>query len=177
MKFKSSVLPLKKAVVDTGPLFTLLTLVFVRQAPHYRRLMFTKHAPPPYAVANERNYLDFFYSISEVLFTSHVVGEIKSRHPLPPVVFREFWLSSMSYLQQKQVDEKLLALVSLREDVVTSDLVCSVGPVDAGLLALARLENCVLLTDDSRLLSCCDSKGKPNVELVANLFKPSAVSI
>lgn len=170
VRFKSSVLPLKKAVVDTGPLFTLLTLVFVRQAPHFRHLIFTRHAPPPYAVARERDYLEFFYSISEVLFTSHVVGEIRSRYRLPPVISREFWLSSMSYLQQKQVDEKLLALVSLREDVFTSDLVCTVGPVDAGLLTLARLENCVLLTDDSKLLSRCDSEGNPSVELVANLF-------
>lgn len=169
-KFKSPLLPLKKAVVDTGPLFTLLTLVFVRQAPLYRQLMFTKHAPPPYALEKERDYLDFFHSVSEVLFTSHVVGEIKSRHGLPPAIFREFWLSSMSYLKQKQADEKLLALVALREDVFTSDLVCSVGPVDAGLLTLARLENCVLLTDDSRLLSLCDSAGRPNIELVGNLL-------
>jgi hypothetical protein len=168
--FKSSDLPLKKAVVDTGPLFTLLTLVFVRQAPHFRQLMFIKHAPPPYALERERDYLDFFFSISEVLFTSHVVGEIKSRHGLPPSIFREFWLSSMSYLQQKQVDEKLLALVSLREDVFTSDLVCSVGPVDAGLLTLAKAENCVLLTDDKKLLSRCDSAGKPSIELVENIL-------
>lgn len=132
--------------------------------------MFTKHAPPPYALESERDYLDFFYSVSEILFTSHVVGEIKSRYKIPPVVFREFWLSSMSYLQQKRVDERLLALVSLREDAFTSDLVCSLGPVDAGLVTLARLENCVLLTDDGRLLSRCDSGGKPNIELVANLL-------
>jgi hypothetical protein len=168
VRFQLPVHPLKKAVVDTGPLFTLLTLVFVRQAPHFRQLMFTKHAPPPYALERERDYLDFFYSVSEILFTSHVVGEIKSRYKLPPAVFREFWLSSMSYLQQKRVDEKLLALVSLREDA--SDLVCSVGPVDAGLVTLAKLENCVLLTDDGRLLSRCDSAGRPKIELVANLL-------
>lgn len=166
----SSRLPYKKAVIDTGPLFTLLTLVFVRQWPHYRELMFARHAPPPYALERERDYLDFFHSINEVIFTSHVVGEIKSRRGLPPGVFREFWFSTMDYLQQKLADEKLLTLVSMREAVLTSDLVCSVGPVDAGLLTLAREENCVLLTDDARLLSSCDSEGKPNIELVANLL-------
>jgi hypothetical protein len=168
--FKSSGLPLKKAVVDTGPLFTLLTLVFVRQAPHFRRLMFTKNAPPPYALERERDYLDFFHSVSEILFTSHVVGEIKSRYKIPSAILREFWLSSMAYLQQKRVDEKLLALISLREDLFTNDLVCSLGPVDAGLLALARAENCVLLTDDSILLSRCDRAGKPDIQLVRNLL-------
>lgn len=170
VRFKLPGLPLKKAVVDTGPLFTLLTLVFVRQAPHYRQLMFTKHAPPPYALERERDYLDFFHSINEVIFTSHVIGEIKSRRGVPPEVFRDFWLSSMAYLTQKVADEKLLALVSMREDAFASDLVCSVGPVDAGLVTLARQENCVLLTDDGRLLSRCDSEGRPNIELVANLL-------
>jgi hypothetical protein len=132
--------------------------------------MFARHAPPPYAVERERDYLDFFHSINEVIFTSHVVGEIKSRRGLPSGVFREFWSSSMDYLQQKLADEKLLTLVSMRDEVFTSDLVCTVGPVDAGLLTLARKENCVLLTDDARLLSRCDSKGKPNIELVANLL-------
>lgn len=169
-RLKLPVLPLKKAIVDTGPLFTLLTLVFVRQAPHFRQLMFTRHTPPPYALERERDYLDFFHSINEVIFTSHVIGEIKSRRGLPPAIFRDFWLSSMAYLMHKGADEKLLALVSMREDVFTSDLVCSVGPVDAGLLTLAREENCVLLTDDSRLLSRCDSRGRPNIELVANLL-------
>src|SRR5258706_16399234 len=112
---KLPVLPLKKAIVDTGPLFTLLTLVFVRQAPHYRQLMFPKHTPPPYALERERDYLDFFHSINEVIFTSHLIGEIKSRRGLPPGIFRDFWLSSMAYLLHKGADEKLLALVSMRE--------------------------------------------------------------
>jgi hypothetical protein len=167
---KSSGLPVKKAVVDSGPLFTLLTLVFVRQAPHFRRLMLTKNAPPPYALERERDYLDFFHSVSEILFTSHVVGEIKSRYKVPSAIFREFWLSSMFYLRQKQVDEKLLAIVSLCEDVFTRNLVCSVGPVDAGLLTLAKTENCVLLTDEGKLFSHCDSAGRPRIELVKNLL-------
>jgi len=167
---KSTGLSVKKAVVDTGPLFALLTLVFVRQAPHFRRLMFYKNAPKPYVLERERDYLDFFHSISEILFKSHVVGEIKSRHKVPSAITREFWLSSMAYLRQKRVDEKLLTLISLREDEFTSDLVCSLGPVDAGLLALARAENCVLLTDESGLLSRCDRAGKPDIQLVEYLL-------
>lgn len=170
VRFKLPVLPLKKAVVDTGPLFTLLTLVFVRQAPHYRALMFTKHAPPTYALKNERDYLDFFQSIIEVIFTSHVIGELKSRARLPPQIYREFWLCSMDYLKQKRADEKLLALLSMHEDAFVSDIVCSLGPVDAGLVALAKDENCVLLTDDSRLLSRCDDTGSPEIKLVEYLL-------
>ncbi len=169
---KSSPLPYKKAVVDNGPLFTVLTLVFVRQWPTYRNVVLAKHGPPPYAVDRQRDYLDFFDSINRILFTSHVIGELKSRESkrLPPQIYREFWLCSMDYLKRKRADEKLLALLSMHEDAFFSDIVCSLGPVDAGLVALAKNENCVLLTDDGRLLSRCDSTGSPEIKLVEYLL-------
>ena len=99
-----------------------------------------------------------------------MIGELKSRANLPPAVYSEFWLCSMDYLKQKRADEKLLALLTLSEDLFGCGLVCSVGPVDAGLVALARKENCVLLTDDRRLLSCCDGAGSPEIHLVEHLL-------
>ena len=163
-------LPYQKAVVDNGPLFTLLTLVFARQQPTYKDVVLERHRPPAYALANQLKYLDFFASINHVLFTSHVVGELKSRKTLPPAVYREFWLCSMDYLRHKKADEKLLTLLALKEDHLACSLVCSVGPIDAGLVALARNEKCVLLTDDEPLLSCCDGVGNPEIHLVEYLL-------
>jgi predicted nucleic acid-binding protein len=159
-------------VVDNGPLFTVLTLVFARQQPIYQNVVLTKHDPPAYALDKQRDYLEFFDSINQILFTSHVIGELKSRDRkrLPPEIYREFWLCSMDYLKRKRADERLLALLSMREDAFFSDIVCSLGPVDAGLIALAKEENCVLLTDDSRLLSRCDSSGSPEIKLVEYLL-------
>jgi predicted nucleic acid-binding protein len=170
--FKSTSLPYKKAVIDNGPLFTVLTLVFVRQWPRYRDVVFARHCPPTYAIARQGDYLQFFDSINQILFTSHVIGELKSRESkrLPPQLYREFWLSSMDYLKRKHADEKLLALLSMHEDEFFRDIVCSLGPVDAGLVALAKKENCVLLTDDGRLLSRCDNTGSPEIQLVEYLL-------
>ena len=76
----------------------------------------------------------------------------------------------MDYLKRKQADERLVSVVSLNDEAVTRDIVCRVGPVDAVLVALARNEKCPLLTDDQRLLSCCESAGQFEIQLMKNLL-------
>ncbi len=171
-KIKPLGLLYKKAVVDNGPLFALLTLVFVRQWPQYRREVLSKHKLESYVLQKERDYLDFFDGINQLLFTSHVIGQTRTRDlkRLPPHIFREFWLCSLDYLKRKRVDERLLTLLSMREDQFICDVVCSLGPADAGLLALARAEKCVLLTDDNRLFSWCDGDGAPEIGIVEHLL-------
>jgi hypothetical protein len=166
-----SALPYRKAVVDTGPLFTALTFQFISIQPVYRQIVLSEHKPPLYAQRRERDFLDFFASIGQILFTSHVIGEIRSRRELKrPDVRSNFWLSSMDYLKHKCADERLLTLVSLSDDDHNRRLVCTFGPVDTGLIVLARDHNCVLLTDDNRLLSCQDANRGPAIELVQNLL-------
>jgi predicted nucleic acid-binding protein len=136
----------------------------------YRSIVLDKHAPPEYAVRRERDYLDFFERIEQLLFTSHVVGELKGRGRLPSAMNREFWLCSMDYLKRKRASEQLVELISMGNNTYTRENVCIVGPVDASLLYLAIAEQCLLMTDDSRLLSRYDGEGKLKIELVENLL-------
>jgi len=164
--------PPSKVVFDTGPLFTGLTLVFIRQRPTVRDYILHEHKLPQYITdpTTERAFLAFFDCIREVLTTSHVIGQIKSRRSVAPDVYREFMLSSMDFLNRKGLSERLVTLLSMREDDDSRRLVCTVGPTDAGLVTLARQENCLLLTDDSRLFGCCDKDGKPKIELAQNFL-------
>jgi hypothetical protein len=164
--------PYKKAVVDTGPLFTALTLVYIRQSPANRHLVLYRHKIPPYITdpTSERNFLEFFHSLKEVLTTSHVIGQIKSRRRLPPEVYEDFLLCSMKFLSEKKLDERLITLRALYEQEDSRRMVCGLGPTDAGLLVLARQEDCVLLTDDSGLFPWRGPDGKPEIELVENVL-------
>jgi len=166
--------PPSKAVLDTGPLFTGLTLVYIRQRPTVRDYVLHEHKLPKYITdpTTERAFLAFLDSIKEVLTTSHVIGQIKSRRALAPDIYREFMLSSMDFLSRKGLSERLVTLLSMREDDNSRRLICTVGPTDAGLVTLARQENCLLLTDDNRLFDCCDNDGKPEVVLARNLLSP-----
>lgn len=164
--------PYNKAVIDTGPLFTALTLAYARQAPTHRNFVRRLHGVPPYITdpTSERNFLDFFHSIKEVLTTSHVIGQIKSRHKLPPDIYRDFLLCAMKFLSEKGLDERLVTLLGLYEQEDSRQMMCSLGPTDAGLVALARQENCALLTDDSGLLAWRGPDGRPEIVLVKNVL-------
>jgi hypothetical protein len=168
---KPPTLPYSKAVVDNGPLFALLTLVFLRQYPEHRGVFLNNLKLEEYVLRRETDFLEFFASIKQLRFTSHVVGEMKRRRKLKrPEVAREFWLCSINYLKYHHVEERLLTLISLDKDDGERSLLYNFGPVDAGLILLARQEQCVLLTDDSGLLSGCDKQGNPDIQLVQNVL-------
>ncbi len=144
-----------KAVVDTGPLFNFLTFTYVSRAPLHRVTVLHKHSVPDYLrnnPTNERNFLQFFNSIRTVLTTSHVIGEIQGLQKLTEQMRKDFWLSSMFLLKRMSIDEKLLRLNDMHASEELKELVCLIGPTDTGLIALARQEGCVLLTDDERTL-------------------------
>src|SRR5262245_38758786 len=91
--------PYRKTVVDTGPLFSLLTLIFIRQRPTYQNIVLADHRLPEYVIQRQRDFLEFFASIRKILFTSHVVGQIQRRGGLKRAgIDREFWLCSLHYL-------------------------------------------------------------------------------
>lgn len=145
--------PLRKAVIDTGPLLTTLTLVYIQQSPQHRELLRHKHKLPSYITdpTSERNFLQFISGITQPLITSHVLGEIRSRSRVPEEIHREFWLSAMKFLSEINLNEQLILLSDLYRNDRYRMLVSILGPTDAGVIALAEKEECVLLTDDSRL--------------------------
>ena len=145
---------IRKAVVDTGPLFNVLALVFVRNSPTHRRSGFERifgaadylHDP-----VFERKLLELFDNIQNILITSHVIGELTGRRKQSKLPSREFWLSSVDYLARKKVDERLLGLIEICGSDEGRESVNQIDPTDAGLIELARREKCILLTDDKIL--------------------------
>jgi predicted nucleic acid-binding protein len=67
------------------------------------------------------------------------------------------------------VNEKLITLRDLNSEDRLRQLVCAIGPTDAGLLALANLEGCLLLTNDGRLYNWLGAFPRMKIELVENL--------
>jgi hypothetical protein len=145
-----------RAVMDSGPLFTVLTLNFVRRfsaAKKKEALMRRIDVDIRNSPRLQEAYLSLFESIRSVLTTSHVIGEIQGLQNLTGEDLKSFWLLSMELLASKGLDENLLRLI---EDMFAWEgvrhNVAEVGPTDAGLIELARREGCVLLTDDQRTL-------------------------
>lgn len=161
----------RRVVVDTGPLFTTLTLSYIRQSPKTREHVTSKHKPPPYILdlTSERLFLEFFQTVQSLLITSHVIGELKSRQRLGEQVQREFWRFSIGFLRNK-LEEKLVRLIDLGRDATYEKLLYEVGPTDAGLISLAQKENCTLLTDDSRLLSWQRLDPHLHIELIKDVL-------
>jgi rRNA-processing protein FCF1 len=117
--------------------------------------------------------LELFRSIRSILTTSHVIGEIQglqtSRLKLKGTDLKDFWFASMELLEFRKLDERLLRLIEegfQRADVRHN--ISEIGPTDAGLIELARLEGCVRLTDDQRTLA--QSAWRLGVD--CKIFKP-----
>jgi len=147
---------IRKAVVDTGPLFNVLVLNFVgpSQTPPYSGFENALTDYLRYDFPAQRKLLGLFDSIQEILITSHVVGELTGLHNArTKLPLGEFWLSSVKYLARKKVDERLLRLVEICDSDEGLKSVSEIGPTDSGLINLARREQCVLLTDDDKTLA------------------------
>jgi len=168
----TSPIDLRKAVVDTGPLFNALMLVFVRSSPTH------SYAPQRNALSDylrdnptkQRVFLELFNSIKSVLITSHVIGELTGLHKRAKLPSEEFWRSSMEYMRWKNVDERLLRLIEMHNSEEMRETLCLIGPTDAGLIELARRESCVLLTDDERTLATQSWRLGIECHLIRNLL-------
>ena len=169
---------LSKAVVDSGPLFSALTLVHVDfgRVPEPKRTDLLRRALEVYLrdLHLQKLFLQLFTSIRTLLTTSHVVGELQglcnSRLKLRNEYDRKaFWLHSMLFLKQWNFDERLMAILELYKDSSSREGVCHIGPTDMGLIELARSQGCVLLTEDRAL--CTTARGA-NVDcrLIAELL-------
>ena len=148
---------LRKVVVDTGPLFNVLALVYVQSSPVRRHNFLQKHRLPEYLKNNpaqERNLLELFKSIQTIVTTSHVIGELTGLLKTAGLPSKDFWPASLDYLSLKNLDERLLRLIpDLSASEAEKEVMFEIGPTDAGLIDLARREKCILLTDDERTLA------------------------
>jgi predicted nucleic acid-binding protein len=144
--------PLGKVALDTGPLYSVLTLMFASQNPSNRNAILSKNKLLDYLrdPKAQQNFLLLFTHLRTVLTTSHVIGELKGRQKLKDRYAHEFWRCAISVLRIKSVDERLIRLLDLPPESLDA-LVPIIGPTDAGLIELAKKEQCVLLTDDREL--------------------------
>ena len=162
--------PLGKVVLDTGPLYSALTLVFARRNPSSRNSILSKNKLLDYLrdPKAEKNFLLLFNNLRTVLTTSHVIGELKGRQKLKDPYAQEFWRCAIGVLRTKSVDEKLVRLLDLPRESLDA-LVPIIGPTDAGLIELAKKEQCVLLTDDGRGLARFSKAANVKFQLVEDL--------
>ena len=103
------------------------------------------------------NYLERLRQIPEKLVTSHVIGEITglstSRLKLDGARRIAFWRASLDLLTEWSVREHLVRVADLLEVVELRGLVSEIGPTDVGLIHLARLQRCTIITDDEQTLA------------------------
>jgi len=144
-------------VIDTGPLFTILTLNYVRRTKR-QSLLQKIDEEIRRSFSMQDACLQLSQSIRSLLSTSHVIGEIQglqtSRLGLKGEDVQGFWLASMELLALSKLDKRLLRLIEdgfQREDVRHN--ISQIGPTDAGLIELALREGCMLPTDDQRTLA------------------------
>jgi hypothetical protein len=160
-----------KAVVDTGPLFTALTLDFAWRDPDLGPFLMSKHQLPAFMTTNlvlQNAYRAFFEGIEQFLITSHVIGEMRSRYNIPSAIQYQFTECAMDYLKRKRLDERLIRVLAIEDDSSHRHIACCNGFIDAGVIKLAREEKCVLLTDDGRLFPWMNALG-PEIELLKHI--------
>src|SRR5579863_330258 len=107
-------IPFDRVVIDSGPLFTILTLNFARRFPSVPKkesLMERIDSTIRQSASRQQACLDLFGSIRSVLTTSHVIGEIQGLQNLKGDDLKNFWLNSMQILSSKRLDEQLLRLI------------------------------------------------------------------
>jgi hypothetical protein len=77
----------------------------------------------------------------------------------------------MDFLDKHNVAEKLITLREMNADERLRGIVRLVGPTDAGVMALANREDCLVLTRDSRMYHWRRSFPEVEIELVKNVVK------
>ena len=166
--------PPKKAVLDTGPLFTLLTLRYSQERPDLRESLRYKHGLPQYLPdpTSEREFFDYLWNIPALLTSAHVIGELRSRHKIAKNLSADFWRCAMGFFEEKKLDERSIPVRALHQDGLFQKIACELGPTDAGLLLLARQESCELLTDDEQMFQWQPADGNPAIRLIQYSFKP-----
>jgi|SoiMethySBSTD1v2_1073268.scaffolds.fasta_scaffold1433820_1 hypothetical protein len=147
--------PIEKAVLDTGPLVSAITLELVKnRPPAQREAILGRSRLQPYLRETRKHeaFLQFFQSIRVVLTTSHVVAEIHGLRFLDGEVQKNFWECAITLLGEKQFSEEHMRLFEL-DSLGHIETISRIGPTDVALTELARKNGYVLLTEDRRTLA------------------------
>lgn len=151
---------LRRAVIDSGPLMDLLTLQWASKSRiRPSTPLDTLSSYLQRDVEKRGRFEKFVEAVPSLLTTSHVIGELQRlSKKLSGSYQREFWTSTMEYLEELKYEERLITFKDTSRDRLP---IREIGPTDCGLIRLATLECCSLLTNDRRL------KGK--AQSIANI--------
>lgn len=150
---------IRKAVIDTGPLFSALTLHYAFREEDFGRSprLNLGLEEPLLTKSAQLAFLDLMRSIPDKLTTSHAVAELhnleRSRLKLYGPALEIFWRTSVSLLRDWNLDERLVQLLEIAAQQGLAPLIPDIGLVDTGLIELARRNECVLITQDERTLA------------------------
>lgn len=164
--------PYQKVVIDTAPLIDALTLELIEREPKWEPTVLRKSPLHPCLAddpTSQRNFRVLLNSIEEIIISSHVIGEIRSKRYIPQELHPIYWQSCMNFFDMRNVSERLVTLRDLNSDDRLKRIVCVDGPTDAGLIALANLEECLLLTDDSHLYKWLGVFPRMEIKLIEDL--------
>ncbi len=151
-----------RAVLDSGVLFTVLTLNYVQRSspPEPKRTNVLRKAIDAVIFESEERQKAYLLAVSKVrtpLITSHVVGELQGLQSSCLSLYGEdlryFWSHSMDFMLLQNFDERLVAVLDMSRKEGMREAIQAIGPPDAGLIDLARAQGCPLLTDDERTLA------------------------
>lgn len=145
-------------VLDAGPLFDALVAQFVETIPSPEKKRHWIEKLPDWLQRDQarESYLSFLSAQKDLITSSHVIGEIQglvsSRLGAKGDDLAQFWESSVNYLIQLRLDERLIRLLEIARTDYGSALIGRLGPEDVGVIELARGHGCALLTNDNKLL-------------------------
>lgn len=164
--------PYQKVVIDTSPLIDALTLELIEREPKWEPAILRKsplHPRLAHDPRSQRNFRVLLNSIEEIIITSHVIGEIRSGRYIPQELHAVYWQSCLNFFDMRNVNEKLVTLRDLNNDERLRQILCEDGPTDAGLIALANREKCLLLTNDGHLYKWLCAFPRMEIKLVEDL--------
>src|SRR5437762_1589773 len=102
-----------KAVVDTGPLFSILVLNYSRTLhTDAGEAVIERNRIPLYLRSKNQqtSMIDLFDGMQTILTSSHVIAEMQGLQKLKGPHYGEFWLFAMKWLSSKRLDEQLIKL-------------------------------------------------------------------
>jgi PIN domain len=150
-----------KAVIDSGVLLDALVLnheIVLQQRGIRRKPDWSSVLDGALLEVNaQRQFLNLIKDIRQKLTTSNVMAELyslsKSRLGLKGQELEQFWQIGIDLLRQWNIDEKQVRLLDLASNDSLRTCLPRIGVTDAGLIDLARLHACVLITRDERTLA------------------------
>lgn len=148
---------LRKVTLDSGPLISILLLQFAMTISDHRKrdaIIETSRLQTFFreSTSNRRAALDFARSLQSISTTSHVIGELRGLDRLSGNERLDFWRLSLGWLRDKQLDERLVTLLSMFELERMHTPLFEFGHADVGLTQLARTKGETLITEDRNLL-------------------------